>query len=92
MEKKLIQQKVKEILISVLNLKKKVEEITDEQVLFGNDQHPGLFDDSLAVLEVTSVLMSEFDIEASVFNEDSFKTVDTLVDCIYNALQAVAVK
>ncbi len=46
---------------------------------------PGLFDDSLAVLEVTSVLMAEFDVDASSFNEESFQTVNSLAKCIWDA-------
>jgi acyl carrier protein len=84
MERKLIEQKTKEILISVLNLKKTAEELSNEQPLFGTDENPGLFDDSLAVLEVTSVLMSEFELEASDFGEESFKTIGTLSDRIYD--------
>ena len=57
--------------------------IEDAQPLFGTDDAPGLFDDSLAVLEVTSALMSEFDLDASVFNESSFATVESLSETIY---------
>ncbi len=90
MEKQLIEQKTKEILINVLNLKQAPEELSTTQPLFGDDSNPGLFDDSLAVLEVTSVLMSEFELEASDFGETSFKTIGTLVDCIYDALLLAA--
>lgn len=79
--------KVKEILIDVLNLDYTVDQIDNDQPLFGTDESPGLFDDSLAVLEVTSVLMAEFDADASIFNEDSFQSVNTLSACIYNASQ-----
>ncbi len=91
MEKKLIEQKTKEILINVLNLKTTVEELNSDQPLFGNDETSGLFDDSLAVLEVTSVLMSEFELEASDFGEESFKTIATLVSCIYDAMNFAVV-
>lgn len=86
MNKTEITQKVKEILIDSLNLKMSVEEIDDQQLLFGTDDSPGLFDDSLAVLEVTSSLIAEFDLDASIFNEDSFVTVDSLSESIYNEL------
>ena len=91
MEHKLIEQKTKEILISVLNLKKTVEELSNDQPLFGTDENPGLFDDSLAVLEVTSVLMSEFELEASDFGEESFKTIGTLATRIYDVLHLAVV-
>jgi acyl carrier protein len=91
MEKKIIEQKTKEILISVLNLKQDPSELNVTQPLFGDDTNPGLFDDSLAVLEVTSVLMAEFELEASDFGESSFKTIGTLVSCIYDAVHLAVV-
>lgn len=90
MNKSEITLKVKEILIESLNLKMSVEDIDNQQLLFGTDDTPGLFDDSLAVLEVTSSLIAEFDLDASIFNEESFVTVDSLSESIYNELlQAV---
>ncbi len=87
MNKQELTLKVKEILIEVLNLKLTPDQIEDNQPLFGTDESPGLFEDSLAVLEVTSVLMAEFDVEASIFNEESFHSVDTLSENIYKAKQ-----
>lgn len=83
MQKTEITQKVKEILVESLNLSTAASEIEDAQPLFGTDDAPGLFDDSLAVLEVTSALMSEFDLDASIFNESSFATVESLSETIY---------
>tara|TARA_B100001059_G_C17618380_1_gene468201 strand:+ start:178 stop:456 length:279 start_codon:yes stop_codon:yes gene_type:complete len=79
--------KVKEILIDVLNLDQTPDQIDNNQPLFGTDDNPGLFDDSLAVLEVTSVLMAEFDADASIFNEESFQSINSLSECIYNENQ-----
>jgi acyl carrier protein len=79
--------KVKEILIYVLNLDQTPDQIDNNQSLFGTDDNPGLFDDSLAVLEVTSVLMAEFDADTSIFNEESFQSINSLSECIYNENQ-----
>jgi acyl carrier protein len=65
-----------------------VGDLSDDQLLFGNEDNPGLFDDSLCVLEVTSALISEFDVEASSFNGSSFVSISSLVDCIYEAITA----
>ncbi len=89
MEREEINLKVKEILINVLDLQKEASELNDDDALFGTDDQPGLFDDSIAVLEVTSVMMGEFDIEASAFNDESFKTIKSLTDCIYEFLNTV---
>lgn len=83
--------KVKEIIIEVLNLDQTPDQIDDNQTLFGTDESPGLFDDSLAVLEVTSVLMGEFDVDASIFNEESFQSIYSLSDCIYEEVQTQAI-
>jgi acyl carrier protein len=91
MEHKVIEFKTKEILISVLNLSKAPEELSNDQPLFGTDENPGLFDDSLAVLEVTSVLMAEFELEASDFGEESFKTIGTLSQRIYDVTHLAVV-
>ncbi|QDP85573.1 hypothetical protein FNJ88_08360 [Chryseobacterium sp. SNU WT5] len=90
MNKEEISLKVKEILIESLNLKMSVEEIDDQLLLFGTSDSPGLFDDSLAVLEVTSSLIAEFDIDASIFNEDSFVSVASLSESIYEELLQTA--
>lgn len=91
MKKEVINQRVKEILISVLNLNMEVAELDSHQALFGTEKDPGLFDDSLAVLEVTSVLMGEFDLEASAFNENSFQTIQSLTECIFENIGSVEV-
>lgn len=86
MDKQAIETKIKEILVEVLNLTERPEDIDSKKSLFGTANDTGLFDDSLAVLEVTSVLMAEFDVEASIFNENSFTNIETLADQIALAL------
>jgi acyl carrier protein len=87
MENQAIETRIKEILVEVLNLSEKPEELGSEKSLFGTATEAGLFDDSLAVLEVTSVLMAEFDVEASIFNENSFTNIGTLATQIASALE-----
>jgi acyl carrier protein len=87
MNKNEINLKVKEVLITVLNLKMNISDLRDDQLLFGNEDDPGLFEDSLCVLEVTSALIAEFDIEASSFNGSSFISVSSLVECIHTAIE-----
>ena len=87
MDKIEVNRKVKEIIINTLNLEYEVDQIKDETPLFGDSEHPGLFDSSLCVLEVTSGIVAEFDIEPAIFKRDSFKTVNTLTDCIYYAIK-----
>ena len=78
-----IKTKIKQILIDVLKLTVDgPDSLKDDQPLFGTENEPGLFEDSLMVLEVTSVMMSEFDVPPSIFGENSFQTVNTLVKVI----------
>ena len=86
MEKQELNKKVKEIIIETLNLNMSVDDIKNEDPLFGTNEKSGLFDNSLCVLEVTSALIGEFDIEPSCFDSKSFETVGTLTDCIFNAV------
>lgn len=87
MEKSEVNRKVKEIIINTLDLEYEVDQIKDETPLFGDSEHPGLFDSSLCVLEVTSGIVAEFDIEPSIFKGDSFRTVGTLIDSVYCAIK-----
>lgn len=87
MKKEELNVKVKEIIIETLNLEMKVEDIPDETSLFGTNETPGLFDNSLCVLEVTSALIGEFDIEPSCFGNKSFETIGSLSDSVYNAIK-----
>ncbi|WP_034782260.1 acyl carrier protein [Bacteroides graminisolvens] len=87
MKKQELNVKVKEIIIETLNLNMEVKDILDETPLFGTSYKPGLFDNSLCVLEVTSALVGEFDIEPSCFDNKSFETVGSLADSVYNAVE-----
>ena len=86
MEKQQLNKRVKEIIIETLDLKMSAGDIKDETPLFGTKEKSGLFDNSLCVLEVTSALIGEFDIDPSCFDGKSFETVGTLTDCIFNAV------
>ena len=79
--------KVKETIIEALDLNIKPEDIGDDDPLFGDGKTEGLFDNSLAVLEVTSALISEFDIDPSDFNNQSFSTIRSLANSVRNALE-----
>lgn len=87
MKKQEFNVKVKEIIIATLNLTMGVKDISDDTPLFGTNDTPGLFDNSLCVLEVTSALVGEFDIEPSCFDNKSFETVGSLVNSVYNAVK-----
>lgn len=77
-----IKNRIKEIVIEVLGLKIQPKEIQDQEPFFGTDDHPGLIQDSLAVLEIATRIGEEFDILPEEFNEDAFLDVETLAHLI----------
>ena len=79
MERKELTKKVKECIKSSLSDVKAVDELNE-------DGETGLFDNSLCVLEVTSGLVTEFEVDPAIFKKESFKNVATLVDTIEEAL------
>ena len=87
MKKDELIQKVKETIIEALDLNIKPEDIGDDDPLFCGGKTEGLFDNSLAVLEVTSALISEFDIDPSDFNNQSFSTIRSLANSVRKALE-----
>jgi len=91
MELTQIQQTVKQTIIDVLELEDVTpEDITNDQPFFGTDEEPGLIQDSLAILEISTSLGEEFDIIPTEFNEDSFQNVVTLSEMIQRNLLQTA--
>ncbi len=63
MERKELTEKVKECIKSSLSDVKAVDELNDDTPLIAEDGETGLFDNSLCVLEVTSGLVTEFEVD-----------------------------
>ena len=87
MDKVEITKKVKKIIKQSLEDIEQVKTIEDDTPLIGTEVHPGIFENSLCVLEVTSGLVTEFDVDPSIFNKESFKDVRSLVDTIYTEME-----
>ena len=86
MNRKELTEKVKECIKASLSDVKIVSNLNDDTPLISEDGKAGVFDNSLCVLEVTAELVTEFEIDPSIFKKESFKTVSTLVDTIEEAL------
>lgn len=86
MERKELTKKVKECIKASLSDVKTVSELNDDTPLITENGESGVFDNSLCVLEVTSGLVTEFEVDPSIFKIESFKNVATLVDTIEEAL------
>ena len=86
MNRKELTEKVKECIKASLSDVKIVSNLNDDTPLISEDGKAGVFDNSLCVLEVTAGLVTEFEIDPSIFKKESFKTVSPLVDTIEEAL------
>lgn len=82
-----IQNKVKACIIEVLDLSDLTPDSIDNTTpFFGTDEEPGIIQDSLAILEISTVLGEEFGIMPTEFDEESFQNVETLSLMIQNSL------
>jgi len=74
-----IKKDIKETLIQVLQLENSnIEDIKDDTPFFGSEENPGLIQDSLAVLEISTRLAEKYDISPSEFTEESYTNVEAL--------------
>lgn len=81
-ELSIIKNKVSEIILDILQAEGNVVELTDETPFFGTEEHPGIIQDSLAILEISSKLADEYGLFPSDFNEEAFLNVQTLSELI----------
>ncbi|HMQ61362.1 MAG TPA: hypothetical protein PKE06_11890 [Flavilitoribacter sp.] len=82
-----IQQTVKQVIIDVLELENTTpDDIANDAPFFGTDDEPGIIQDSLAILEISTRLGEEFGIVPTEFNEESFQNVDSLSQMIQRNL------
>ena len=74
-----IKQRLRELIVSRLNLEVQPSEIKDDAPLFGGDGG-GLGLDSVDALEIAVAVTTTFEIEVSDQDVAAFKTVDTIAD------------
>ncbi len=83
MSYEIVETKIKEILIEVLKLKQAPESISSQTPFFSNSPvNPGLIEDSLAILEISSRLAEEFDLIPSEIEETAYQNIGTLTEAI----------
>lgn len=84
-----IQNKVKACIIEVLDLSDLTPDSIDNTTpFFGTEEEPGIIQDSLAILEISTVLGEEFGIMPTEFDEESFHNVEALSLMIQTSLAA----
>ncbi|MFT5998480.1 MAG: acyl carrier protein [Neolewinella sp.] len=84
-----IQNKVKACIIEVLDLSDLTPDSIDNTTpFFGTEEEPGIIQDSLAILEISTVLGEEFGIMPTEFDEESFHNVEALSLMIQKSLAA----
>lgn len=86
-----IKASVKNIVLQTLQVDGVSIEFDDQTPFFGTEDHPGVIQDSLAILEISSKLAEEFMLLPSDFNEDAFQNVQTLSEHIFEKVQENAV-
>jgi acyl carrier protein len=78
-----IQLKINSIIIDVLKLNKKPEELAPETPFFSTSPtNPGIVEDSLAILEISSRIAEEFDLIPGEIDEKDFQNIGTLSSAI----------
>lgn len=89
MELSIIQTKIKTIVIEVLKLPQTPDEISAETPFFSmSPTNPGLIEDSLAILEISSRIAEEFDIVPGEIDENTFQNIATLSEAIREKIAA----
>jgi acyl carrier protein len=79
MEQTLIQDKIKEIIIDVLRLGVSPAEVSVTAPFFSSGpDNPGLIEDSLAILEISSRIAEEFNLAPGDIDESHFLDIATL--------------
>lgn len=78
-----IQEKIKVIIIDVLKLNTTAGEISNDTPFFSaSPANPGLVEDSLAILEISSRIAEEFNLLPGEVDENSFQNIQTLSEAI----------
>lgn len=75
-----MKEKIKQLFIQVFNLDLTVEEIKDNEDLFGVFSSYDL--DSMDVLTFINELKKEYELNYGSLNPDSFKTINNIVDFV----------
>lgn len=84
-----IKQRLRELIVSRLNLEVQPAEIKDDAPLFSGDEG-GLGLDSVDALEVAVAVTTAFEIAVSDQDVAAFRTVDTIADLIQQKRAAAA--
>ncbi|CAM5796643.1 MULTISPECIES: acyl carrier protein [Brevibacillus] len=73
----MIKQTVREKFLETYKLNVSLEEVKDDQPLFGPDSPYGL--DSMDVLMFINLIKKEYDLDIGAVNTDTFKTINSIV-------------
>ncbi|WP_157816047.1 acyl carrier protein [Spirosoma pollinicola] len=78
-----IKNQIRVIVTQVLQVDAATVELDDNTPFFGTDEHPGLIQDSLAILEIASQLADAFGLMPSDLGEEAFLNLETLSQCVF---------
>ena len=73
-----LKEQIRAIVTQVLQVDGATVELADDTPFFGTDEHPGVIQDSLAILEIASQLAEAFGLMPSDLGEEAFQNLETL--------------
>lgn len=82
-----IQDRIRAIVVDVLQADGAPVELTNATPFFGTEDHPGVIQDSLAILEIASRLAEEFGLMPSDLGEEAFQNLQTLSEHVAQKIE-----
>jgi acyl carrier protein len=80
-------EQIRAIVTQVLQVDGATVELADNTPFFGTEDHPGVIQDSLAILEIASQLAEAFGLMPSDLGEEAFQNLETLSECVYSKVK-----
>ena len=86
-----IKDQCRAIVMQVLQVEGSSVELLDDTPFFGTEEHPGVIQDSLAILEIASQLADVFGLMPSDLGEEAFMNLETLSNQVLVKMQEMEV-
>jgi acyl carrier protein len=77
-ESETIKVQIRELVMQILQVDGATVELADDTPFFGTEEHPGVIQDSLAILEIASQIAETFGLMPSDLGEEAFQNLNTL--------------
>jgi acyl carrier protein len=77
-----VKVQIRELVMQILQVDGATVELGDETPFFGTEEHPGVIQDSLAILEIASQLAETYGLMPSDLGEEAFQNLQTLSEYV----------